>query len=137
MEQVRRINGTIYYGDKQCIDIDDAYCRFRDDYNRSLGKAVHFRLDRLGLRKERVHGFGIVRENFFVPKRCGPDRVRYRLLGLVNLCYWWSVDITSVKEEDYEDWLDYAFTKGACVLMYVGKANRKKKKKKPIITLNF
>lgn len=137
MEQIRRINGIIYYGTEECVDIDDAYLKFREDYNKFVGKAVHLRLDRLGLRKERVHGFGIIRTGSYVPKKCGPRKVKYRLLGLINLCYWWTVDITPVDEKDFEDWLDYALTKGTDALMYVGKANRKKKKRKPIITLNF
>ena len=138
MEQIRRINGTIYYGTEECVDIDDAYLKFREDYNRTIGTAVHFRLDRLGLRKERVHGFGIIRPHTYVLKKCGPTvKVKYRLLGLINLCYWWFVDIQPVDENDFDDWLEYAFTKGTGALMYVGKVNRKKKKKKPIITLNF
>lgn len=138
MEQVKRIDGVLYYGLHRCVDIEDAYCRFRDDYNTAIGKAVHLRLDRLGLRKERVHGFGIVRTGSYVPKRCGPvTRVKYRLLGLINLCYWWSVDVSPVSEDEFEDWVDYAFTKGSGALTYVCKTNRRKKKRKPIITLNF
>ena len=138
MEQIRRIDGKLYYGERECVDIEEVYRRFRDDYNRSIGKAVHLRLDRLGSRKERVHGFGIVRPYSYVLQKCGPTvKVKYRLLGLINLCYWWTVDIQSVDEDIFDDWVDYAFTKDSGALMYVGKVNRKKKKRKQKITLNF
>lgn len=138
MEQITKVNGALYYGTEKCVDIDEVYSRFRDDYNRSVGKAVHLRLDKLGLRKERVHGFGITWKDSCVPEQCGPTtKVKYRLLGLINLCYWWSVDVSPVDENIFEDWIDYAFTKDSKALMYVGKANRRKKKRKPMITLNF
>lgn len=138
MESVKRISGKLYYGDYECNDADEAYRKFRDDYNRKLGKAVRIRLDRLGSRKERVHGFGFVREDSFIPKHCGPStKTRYNLIGLYNLSYWWNIDISQIDEDIFEDWVEFALTKKSGALTQVGRSNRKKKKKRQPIKLNF
>ena len=89
MEQITKRDGIYYYGGRKCLGIGDAYTRFREDYHKGLGKRVHKRLDRLGWRTERVHGFGFV----FADGRPGVPachtgtRIPYRILGLVGLSY--------------------------------------------------
>lgn len=138
MEQITKKDGVLYYGDRRCRDIDEVYVLFRDDYNRRIGKAVYLRLDRLGQRKERVHGFGFVRRNGFVPTLRRPvAKAKYRLLGLCCQSYWWSIDVSNIDEDLFEEWVEYALTKDSKALTYVGRSNRKRKKRKQIITLNF
>ena len=131
MEQIDKRNGVIYYGNQVCKDADDAYVRFRDDYHASLGRVAYLRLDRIGQRKERVHGFGFV---FDPPFQDAPDefrglgRVRCRILGFLGIAYsrivgaWDLPEFTD--EQQYERWLDWAFSKGSGALRTVGRRNK-------------
>jgi hypothetical protein len=126
MEQITKRDGIYYYGGRKCLGVCDAYTRFREDYHRGLGKRVHKRLDRLGWRTERVHGFGFV----FADGRPGVPachkgtRIPYRILGLVGLSYCRILgqsDIPCVSDEDFERWVDWAFSRGSGALRLVGR----------------
>jgi hypothetical protein len=125
MEQIIRKDGAIYYGRILCKDADDAYVMFREDYHRDLGRAVYRRLDRIGKRTERIHGFGFVRDGELDGSRfVGLQKVRYYVLGLIGIHYFrimgrW--DMEHISDEDYEDWLEWAFTKGTKALSQCGK----------------
>ena len=115
MEQITRVDGRLYYGTKQCMSVDDAYSRFRDDYHRSLGREKSNRLDRLGQRKERIHGFGFVFSGDVsdLERFGGGKRYRCRLMGL-------------------DDWLDWIFSRGNKSLITTGicdKVGRTNKRK--------
>ena len=58
MEKIEKRKDTFYYGDKACSNAGEAYGLFREDYHKELGKRVYRRLNRVGQREERVHGFG-------------------------------------------------------------------------------
>lgn len=125
MEKVVRIDGRIYYGREICSDVDHAYRLLRDDYHRELGKAVYRRLNRLGRRKERVHGFGYV----FEPGTSFPDfpkrLVPARLLGIAAGAYCRSVDGRDLPcgmgDDEFWQWVDWAFRKGAGIVRLVGR----------------
>lgn len=108
MEQIARIDGVLYYGSVRCKDIDDVYSCFRDDYHRSIGRDSNRRLNRLGQRKERVHGFGF----HFTEEPCSEyltHRVDCWLLGMLDICYTRSIGIWSYKDvpdEEFDAWLD-------------------------------
>lgn len=137
MEQITRKDGRIYYGTKQCVSVDDAYSRFRDDYHRSLGREKSNRLDRIGQRRERIHGFGFVFSGD-VPglERFGcRGRYRCRLMGLVGISYVRGVgiwDYSDVGDAEFEEWLDWIFSRGnkslitAGIRDKVGRTNKRK-----------
>lgn len=125
MEQITRRNGVIYYGEQQCVDIEDAYKRFRRDYHDGLGREVYKRLDRIGRREERIHGFGFIFDKSldFGNDFSGCARVPYRM-ALVGMFYCRFIgieDIQNVPEDRYEDWFDWAFSKGSGALRLVGR----------------
>lgn len=130
MEQITRRNGVFYYGDRPCKDADEVYCLFRNDYHKSLGKANHFRLNRIGSRKERVHGQGI-----FLTKELedslrefdGLPKVKCRIMGIVETAYSRMVcleDMPDISEEKFERYLLWLFRKGGNTLYYVGRRDR-------------
>ena len=130
MEQITKRDGLFYYGERKCLCADDAYCRFRDDYHRSLGRRAYERLNRIGQREERVHGYGFV----FKSKmdcggmdRGGNGKTPVRLLGIVAGAYCRGVgawDIPCESEEEFERWFDWAFSKGSGALRLVGRNDK-------------
>ena len=111
MEQITRRDGQIFYGEKRCMDADDAYCRFRADYHASVGREAFLRLNRLGQRAERIHGFGFD----FARKPAIPAGISGRLvvrdLGLVGISYCkmlGSRDIPCRTEDEFERIFDWA-----------------------------
>lgn len=131
MEQIVRKDGQIFYGRIQCLDADEAYCLFRDDYHRSIGKRASYKLDRLGQREERIHGYGF---SFSHPVSLGADDRRpskatpVRLLGIVDISYYRIVGCwewpDNLSEQEFERWLDWAFTKGSGALRLIGKKDK-------------
>lgn len=126
MEQIRKIDGEYYYGEEKCKDANSAYTRFRNDYHAGLGRCVYKRLDRIGMRVERVHGFGFCFERPVAtnPKWLKYRKVKYRLLGLLGTCYYrifgvW--DIPEVTDEEYEDWFDWAFSQHSTAITLTGR----------------
>lgn len=124
MEQIVRKDGRIYYGDWLCSDADGAYRLFRQDYNASIGRAAFLRLNRLGQREERIHGFGFD----FARKPAIPAGISGRLvvrdLGLVGISYCkmlGSWDIPCETEDEFERIFDWAFSRGSGALRTVGK----------------
>lgn len=129
MEQITRRDGTVYYGNRRCGSIDEAYLMFRSDYHRSLGRDVHRRLDRLGQRTERIHGYGFVFEggNSFGDMYRSLGRTRCRIMGLVGISYVRSVglwDCPDIPDGEFERWLDWAFARGSGALTTVGTRDR-------------
>jgi hypothetical protein len=130
MEQIVKENGQILYGKQRCTGADDAYCRFRDDYHDALGKRAYERLNRLGQREERIHGYGFV---FAHPVYFGGDDggackpVDSRLFGLVEGSYCRGVgawDIPDYSEDEFERWFDWAFSRGSGALRLVGRKDK-------------
>lgn len=129
MEDITRRDGKFYYGEQECDSVDDAYLRFRMDYHDSLGRDAFRRLDRLGQRRERIHGYG-----FELPGRekldsefFGFGRTRYRILGLVGISYCRIVglwDMPELDDEQFDRWFDWAFSKGSNGLVLVGRKDR-------------
>jgi len=130
MEQIVRRDGQIYYGERRCESADDAYCRFRDDYHRALGRRAYDRLNRFGRREERVHGYGFVHSAEV--DRGGMDgrtdrKVPVRILGLVEGAYCRGVgawDIPCESEEEFDRWFEWAFSRGSGVLRLVGRKDK-------------
>ena len=130
MEQIVRRDGQIYYGERRCIDADDAYRRFRDDYHRSLGRIAYERLNRIGQREERVHGYGFVYQSevdFGGMDGGAVGKVPVRILGIVAGAYCRGVgawDIPCESDEEFERWFEWAFARGSGVLRLVGRNDR-------------
>ena len=128
MEQITRRDGFYYYGDRRCRDVDEAYSRFRQEFHGNLGRQVVKRLDREGRRVERIHDFGFVFDDVALPG--GLDRggrVDYRILGIVVISYarmFGIHDYPNVPDEGFEDWLDFALSKGSGVMRRVGTRQR-------------
>lgn len=129
MEQITKIDEVYYYGAEPCTDIDDAYSRFRRDYHATLGRDVYGRLDKVGQRVERVHGFGFV---FSDGKPDGREfehhkKITCRLLGFLGIAncriigIWDYGDIT---EEQFERWFDWALSRGSGALRLVGRKSK-------------
>ena len=125
MEQIILRNGALYYGEKRCRTIDDAYKYFRKDYHTALGKETHGRLDRLGQRKERIHGYGFVfsGQTGLDELFHGYKKIDCMIMGLMGISYvrviglW---DYNKIPDDLFEDWFDWAFTKGNKALRTVG-----------------
>lgn len=129
MEQIVRRNGRIYYGERPCRDAEEAYDFFRDDYHASIGRQAFLRLNRLGQRKERVHGFG-----FDFAKRIGDDdfkrygTVLYHMAGKMGISYlrvFGINDYVAVPDEEFEQWFDWALSRGSGVLKLKRRLKRK------------
>ena len=125
MEQITRRDGIYYYGDERCAGVEQVYERFREDYHSSVGRKAFQRLDRIGQRTERIHGFGYC----FADERGGDEfrrygKVRYRMGGLVGISYSRILglyDYAHIPDDEFEAWLDWAFTRGRGVLRLVGR----------------
>lgn len=122
MEQITRKDGVIYYGSKKCSSADEAYILFRSEYHESLGRVAYKRLNRLGSRRERVHGFGFV---FDEPRRSPEhvERVPMYLLGIVAGSYCRMLDgsyIPDGTDEEIEAWVNRVFEKGSGLTYLIG-----------------
>lgn len=126
MEQIIRKDGVYRYGGKECESVDEAYRMFREDYHGSIGRKAFSRLDRLGQRRERMHGKGFcfceADRRFLEEKFRGFPKRRCYLLGLVGISYCWIGDVPDI--DDAEDWLDWAFMKGSGGMSYAGKKDK-------------
>lgn len=128
MAEVVRKDGRIYYGEQLCEDADHAYRLFRNEYHASVGRKAFLRLNRLGQREERIHGYGFT---FSHPVSFERDdggtsgKARVRILGLVGIsycrimgCWEWPDNLS---ESEFERWLDWALSGGSGALRTVGK----------------
>lgn len=125
VEQITRRDGIYYYGDRPCHSADEAYGRWRTDYHKIVGRAAYHRVDRLGQRTERLHGYGF---DFAGPVPVGvlPDsgRIRCQILGLVLVSYCRLIglwDYGYVSDEEFDGWFDWVFSRGSGALRTVGK----------------
>ena len=140
VKAIEKRDGIYFYGGERCESVDDAYMRFRSDYHESVGRKAFSRLDRLGQRKERVHGFG----HHFQPgyaisleREFGGihEKTDCRLLGLVGVCYCWRIngsDMPDLDEKRLGRWIDWALMKGSGAMRFrdtrLGRWKRKKHK---------
>lgn len=122
MVQIVRKEGRLYYGERPCRDAEEAYEFFRNEYHASIGRQAFLRLNRLGQRTERIHGFGF---DFAKPldyrgeefRRYGT--VRYRMVGKNGISYmriFGIHDYGHIPEEIFEEWLDWALSRGSGAL---------------------
>ena len=128
MEQIVKRDGRIYYGDWLCSDADGAYRLFRNEYNASCERSAFLRLNRLGQREERIHGYGFVFSHPLSFKRDDGGtggKTRVRILGLVDISYCRIVGCKdwpdNLSDDEFEKWLDWAFSRGSGALRTVGK----------------
>lgn len=131
MEQIVRRDGRIYYGERPCRDAEEAYEFYRNDYHASIGREAFLRLNRLGQRSERIHGFGFdfarpldYRGNDF--RRYGT--VLYRLAGRIGISYlrvFGLYDYESVPDERFDEWLDWALSRGSGAMKLKRRISRK------------
>lgn len=124
MEQITKIDGEFYYGDRLCTGPEDVYCRFRNDYNAATGRAAYRRLGRILRRTERIHEYGFI---FDEQERIQMEgkKIQLTLLGLVCGSYCWMLDgkdIPGNDEEDAERWIDLIFEKGCGIVYKKGKS---------------
>ena len=119
MEQIVRKEGKLYYGERFCRDAEEAYELFRKDYHASIGRQAFLRLNRLGQRSERIHGFGF---DFSRPIEDSGDEfrrygtIRYRMAGRIGISYlriFGINDYGHVPDEEFEQWLDWALSRGS------------------------
>ena len=117
MVQITRDDAGIYhYGDIRYVVADDVYRRWRDDYHASIGRVAFLRLNRLGQRRERVHGRGFVHTGGYKPGVHGAA-VPVRLLGIVNGSYWWLLSGRDIRwdmgDDGWGEWIEAAFSAGS------------------------
>lgn len=124
MEQIIKQGSEIYYGNQYCKSIDYAYKLYRRDYHQMLGKAVYQRLDRLGQRTEYLHGYGFVfSDNSLKDRFDNSKRTKCYILCLNGLSYIRTMgiwDYSDIREEDFDDWLDWVYTRDGKHLRTVG-----------------
>lgn len=128
MEQIVKRDGKIYYGSVECLNADDAYRKFRDDYNVALGKRYYQRLGRLGARKERVHGFGFVYDGEPDLPGVTGGLVPTRLLGIAAGAYCrmlgsWDIP-GGMDEDEFWLWFQWAFRKNGGAVRLVGRKDK-------------
>ena len=131
MEQIVRKDGRIYYGERPCRDAEEAYEWFRDDYHASIGREAFLRLNRLGQRSERIHGFGFdfarrIEDNGDEFRRYGT--VLYRMAGRIGISYlrvFGLFDYASVPDEEFERWFDWALSRGSGAMKLKRRISRK------------
>lgn len=134
MEQIVVSDGRWFYGDRECDGADGAYRLFRDEWNASVGRVASRRLGRLGSRRERVHGYGIVFSgDWDKPEIRGVSRVF--LMGLVCGSYCRMLDLGCVPDglddDGVYEWLDALFERGGGLLRTVSdRRDRRKPTKK-------
>lgn len=131
MEQIVRKDEGIYYGERLCRDAEEAYELFRNEYHASIGRKAFLRLNRLGQREERIHGYGF---SFSHPMSFERDdggaggKVRVRILGLVDISYCRIVGCREwpcgLSEDEFERWFDWAFSRGSGALRLIGKKDK-------------
>ena len=125
MEKITRHDGVYYYGDERCSDVDDAYSRFRSAVHAAAGRRAFLRLDRLGQRRERTHGYGFV-FNPPLPDNAvyaGRGRTPCRIMGFLGIGYVRGIgvwDYGDVPDSEFDGWLDWVFTRGRGALMTLG-----------------
>lgn len=128
MEQITRRDDVFYYGDHACRDADDAYCRFRNDYHKVVGRKAFERLNRLGQRAERIHERGFVFSSYSGSYiSLYPGRVEGRLLGLVGTSYCRIIggwDVHCGTDEEFDRWLDWALSEDHWAVRMVGKKDK-------------
>lgn len=123
MEQITKRDGYYYYGEHKCDDASEAYSLFREDYHKSIGRVASRKLDRTGQRKERVHGFGFCFDSDVLPPPGEFGKVKCWFLGLVNLSYCRLTgirDCPDLPDEQFYEWLDWAFSRGSGAVRTVG-----------------
>ena len=130
MEKITRLGGKIYYGDKVCKHVDAAYSLFREDYHRSLGKAVYRMLNRQP-RQERIHGHDSNLRNEEYETLNGryakTSRVKCRIMGIVDISYVYMVgiwDCPDVDESEFDEYMDWLFDRRTRNLRIVGRGNQ-------------
>lgn len=118
MEQIRSVDGRLYYGDFECRDASEAYMRFRDDYHKALGGKYYRRLN-MPAREERIHGYGFD----FTPEyseelsrrfECYPTASN-RIMGIVDISYCRLVTLDRLPkftDEEYWKYMDWLFERG-------------------------
>ena len=140
MEQVTRRDGVLYYGERRCKGPDEVYALFRDDYNASCGRVAFRRLGRVGQRTERIHGCGFDFAEGARPEGDGfrrYGRLRCWMGGLVGLSYSRITGLQAyghVPDEIFDEWLDWAFTRGSGGLMTLGSRKGTGRKSKRLKT---
>lgn len=119
MEQIARRDGVYHYGDIPCLNADEAYRLFRNDYHASLGKRVYRRLDARA-REERVHGFHVYYTDEYQKalddefgKMMEGVQVPCHILGISGISYCYAIngnDCPNLEEEQHYRWLDWALS---------------------------
>lgn len=125
MEQIIRKDGRIFYGEIRCSDADDAYCRFRADYHASIGREAFLRLNRLGQRTERIHGYGFDFVQEQIPVRREVGRIKAYMLGLVGTSYCrgvgrWDLPCEALDDDSAWEFIDWIFSRRSGALRTVG-----------------
>ena len=124
MCKITKVNDEYYYGPSKFKSAEEVYRRFRKDYNNSVGRSAFLMLGRLGQRKERVHGSGLVFTENKRLKEFPETRIKSYMLGLVNGSYCKTIGIWDVpyelNEQNIHDWLDWIFCKGNKAIRVVG-----------------
>ena len=127
MEQITRKDGRLYYGSQRCYDANDAYCRFRDDYHASLGKAVYRRLN-MPEREERIHGFKVyfsdeIQKTLDAEFGNPIGKIPFRLLGLVGISYCRGIDgcfLPDYDDEKFERWFEWFLSHASDMMRRIG-----------------
>ena len=110
-------DGYLYDGE-HLKTADDAYRKFRAEYNKSLGRVSYGMLGKREHRKERVHGSDLVFSEGHEFAEYPDIRIKAYFLGLAYECYCKTVGRWDIPYEidDMQSWYDWAFRKGGDVL---------------------
>jgi len=129
MEKITKIDGKVFYGQRECRSCDDAYRLFREDYHESLGKAYYRRLN-MPAREERIHwsGINVTQQRYEQLERqfASDERIACRIMGFLGIGYCRMVgiwDMPDFDECDADDYLEWLFVSGSRALKYVGRGD--------------
>ena len=138
MKEIRKDDISYIYGDERLYSAEDVYAKLQKEYNNAKGRSAYNRLNRLGQRKERVHGTWSYYSQDYDFGNFPDVKIKGYFLGLIGTTYCKTIGAWDIPYEidDYEAWSDWIFRKGGKELRIVGTrlkvgrtAVRKKKNK--------
>jgi len=120
MAEIAKIDGQYYYRGKKFDSAESLYKQFHKDYNAEQGKSAYLFLQRLGQRKERVHGSRIIYTKGFRFRDYPGARIKCYMLSLLCGSYCKMIGVWDIPYEIDDEWIRWILRDGGKELKVVG-----------------